>query len=123
MEPCSKKQLRIGQKLWEALLDDRIDVIATDHSSAYILMKKNNKYKEAPSGGPLVQHTVLPAILEKYHEGIISLEKNCRKRCAITQPNYFKLRKRGFIKEGFFADLTIVNIDAPWTVSKRYNFL
>jgi dihydroorotase len=60
-------------KLWDALLDDRIDVIATDHAP-HTLEEKHNVYTQAPSGGPLVQHA-LPAILDKYHEGVISLEK------------------------------------------------
>lgn len=69
--PAIKKANDRG-KLWEALLDDRIDVIATDHAP-HTLEEKNNVYTKAPSGGPLVQHA-LPAMLEKYHEGIISLE-------------------------------------------------
>ena len=61
------------QQLWQALLDDRLDVIATDHAP-HLFQEKDNVYTKAPSGGPLVQHA-LPAMLEKYHEGVISLEK------------------------------------------------
>lgn len=102
-------------KLWEALLDGRIDVIATDHAP-HTLEEKNNVYTKAPSGGPLVQHA-LPAILEKYHEGVISLEKIVEKMCH-NPAKLFQIRNRGFIREGYYADLAIVNLNAPWKVNK-----
>lgn len=102
-------------KLWEALLDDRIDVIATDHAP-HTIEEKNNVYTKAPSGGPLVQHA-LPAMLEKYHEGVISLEKIVEKMCH-NPAKLFQVKNRGFIREGYYADLAIVNLNAPWKVNK-----
>jgi len=102
--------------LWKALLDDRIDVIATDHAP-HTLDEKANVYTKAPSGGPLVQHA-LPALLEMYHKGKISIEKIVEKMCH-NPAILFQIEKRGFIKEGYFADLIIVNTDNPWTVNKE----
>lgn len=103
------------KQLWEALLDDRIDVIATDHAP-HTLQEKDNVYTKAPSGGPLVQHA-LPAILEKYKEGIISLESVVEKMCH-NPAILFQIERRGYVREGYFADLTLVNPHNPWTVSK-----
>lgn len=97
--------------LWQALLDDRIDVIATDHAP-HLRSEKENVYTKAPSGGPLVQHA-LPAMLEKYHEGVISLEKIVEKMCH-NPSKLFDIHKRGFVREGYFADLVLVNPKAPW---------
>ncbi|TLF46814.1 dihydroorotase [Maribacter aurantiacus] len=102
--------------LWKALLDDRIDVIATDHAP-HLLSEKENPYTSAPSGGPLVQHA-LPAMLEKYLEGVISLEKIVEKMCH-NPAKLFDLDKRGYIKEGYFADLAVVSLNDPWQVSKE----
>ncbi len=102
-------------QLWEALLDDRIDVIATDHAP-HTLEEKNNVYTKAPSGGPLVQHA-LSAMLEAYHQEKISLEKIVEKMCH-NPAILFQIEKRGYIKEGYFADLVIVNANNPWTVTK-----
>ncbi|MFK5972594.1 MAG: dihydroorotase [Flavobacteriaceae bacterium] len=102
-------------QLWEALLDDRIDIVATDHAP-HTLKEKNNVYTKAPSGGPLVQHA-LPAMLEKYHEGAISIEKIVEKMCH-NPAKLFQVKKRGFVKEGFYADLTVVDLNSIWTVSK-----
>ena len=101
--------------LWEALLDDRIDVIATDHAP-HTLEEKNQKYGKAPSGGPLVQHAVV-AMFELYHQGKISIEKIIEKM-AHNPAKLFKIEKRGFIKVGYFADLAIINTGLPWTVKK-----
>lgn len=101
--------------LWEALLDDRIDVIATDHAP-HTLEEKNQKYAKAPSGGPLVQHALV-ALFEKYHQGKISIEKIIEKM-AHNPAKLFKIENRGFIKEGYFADLVIINTGLPWTVKK-----
>ncbi|NKI26149.1 dihydroorotase [Arenibacter sp. 6A1] len=103
------------QQLWEALLDDRIDVVATDHAP-HTLEEKNNVYTSAPSGGPLVQHA-LPAMLENYHSGKISLEKIVEKMCH-NPSKLFQIEKRGFIREGYFADLVVVDLQEAWTVSK-----
>ena len=103
-------------QLWEALLDDRIDVIATDHAP-HTLEEKNNVYTSAPSGGPLVQHA-LPAMLEKYHGGKISLEKIVEKMCH-NPAKLFQIKKRGFIREGFYADLVVLDLNDSWTVTKE----
>ncbi len=102
--------------LWEALLDDRIDVIATDHAP-HTLEEKKNPYTSAPSGGPLVQHAVV-AMFEAYHQGKISLEKIVEKM-AHNPAKIFKIEKRGFIREGYYADLAIVNAGLPWNVKKE----
>ena len=102
--------------LWKALLDDRIDVIATDHAP-HTLEEKNQVYTKAPSGGPLVQHAVV-AMFEAYHQGQISVEKIVEKMCH-NPAIIFKIEKRGFIKEGFYADLVIVNPGLPWNVKKE----
>ena len=102
-------------QLWDALLDDRIDVIATDHAP-HTLEEKKNVYTKAPSGGPLVQHA-LPAMLEMYHKGKISVEKVVEKMCH-NPAILFQISRRGFIKEGYFADLVLVDLNNPWTVTK-----
>jgi dihydroorotase len=101
--------------LWKALLDDRIDVIATDHAP-HTLEEKKNSYLNAPSGGPLVQHAVV-AMFEAYHKGRISIPKIVEKM-AHNPAKIFKIDRRGFIKEGFYADLVIVNTGMPWRVNK-----
>ncbi|WP_396139644.1 dihydroorotase, partial [Flavobacterium sp.] len=102
--------------LWEALLDDRIDVIATDHAP-HTLEEKQQVYTKAPSGGPLVQHAVV-AMFEANHQGKISVEKIAEKMCH-NPAKIFKIEKRGFIKVGFYADLVIVNPGLPWSVKKE----
>jgi dihydroorotase len=101
--------------LWEALLDDRIDVIATDHAP-HTLDEKQQSYLKAPSGGPLVQHAVV-AMFEAYLQGKISVEKIVQKM-AHNPAILFKIEKRGFVKVGYYADLAIVNSGLPWTVNK-----
>ena len=102
--------------LWEALLNDKIDVIATDHAP-HTLEEKTNKYLNCPSGGPLVQHALV-AMLEAHLKGRISIEKIVEKMCH-NPAKIFQIEKRGFIKEGYFADLVIVNTHQPWTVKKE----
>lgn len=99
--------------LWQALLDDRLDVIATDHAP-HTREEKSQKYPYAPSGGPLVQHA-LPALLECYHKGMISLEKIVEKACH-NPAILFQIKNRGFIQKGYYADLVLVDLNAPWTV-------
>lgn len=101
--------------LWEALLDNRLDVIATDHAP-HTLDEKNNAYLKAPSGGPLVQHSLV-AMLEFYHQKKISLE-NIVSKMAHAPAICFRVEKRGFIRKGYFADLVLVDLNAPWTVDK-----
>jgi dihydroorotase len=103
-------------QLLEALLDDRIDVIATDHAP-HTLEEKNNSYTNAPSGGPLVQHA-LPAILEMYHKDQISIEKIVEKMCH-NPAILFEIKKRGYLKEGYYADMVLVDLNNPWTVTKE----
>ncbi|MDN3674996.1 dihydroorotase [Flavobacterium branchiarum] len=100
--------------LWEALLDGRIDVIATDHAP-HTKEEKKESYLKAPSGGPLVQHAVV-AMFEAHHQGKISVEKIVEKMCH-NPAKIFKIEKRGFIKEGYYADLVIVNAGLPWSVN------
>lgn len=102
--------------LWEALNDGRIDVIATDHAP-HTLEEKKQKYLQAPSGGPLVQHSLV-AMFEAHHQGKISVEKIVEKMCH-NPAKIFKIEKRGFIKEGYFADLVIINAGLPWGVKKE----
>ncbi|MDA9087398.1 dihydroorotase [Polaribacter sp.] len=104
---------RLG--LWKALLDDRIDVLATDHAP-HTLDEKNNNYLNAPSGGPLVQHAII-AILEKVKEGVIPIEKAVEKM-SHNPAKLFQIEKRGFIKEGYFADIVLIDTNKPQTVSK-----
>jgi len=103
-------------QLWKALLDDRIDVIATDHAP-HTLEEKQGTYTNTPSGGPLVQHA-LPALLEKYHQGVISLEKIVEKMCH-NPAKLFQISKRGFVKEGYYADLVLVDLNNEWEVTKQ----
>ncbi|MBP6039410.1 MAG: dihydroorotase [Flavobacterium sp.] len=102
--------------LWKALLDDRIDVIATDHAP-HTLEEKSNPYTTCPSGGPLVQHALV-ALFEAHHQGKISVEKIVEKFCH-NPAKLFKIEKRGFIKEGYYADIAIVNAYLPWNVKKE----
>lgn len=109
------KTAKDRDKLWEALLDDRIDVLATDHAP-HTNEEKNNPYTSAPSGGPLVQHALV-ALLEAHHKGKISIEKIVEKACH-NPAILFDVEKRGYVKEGYFADLVIVDLNSPWTVNK-----
>jgi dihydroorotase len=102
--------------LWKALLDDRIDVIATDHAP-HTLEEKQQVYTKAPSGGPLVQHAVV-AMFEAHHQGKISIEKIVEKMCH-NPAKIFKIEKRGFVKEGYYADLVLVDTSMPWNVKKE----
>ena len=103
-------------EVFKAMLDDRIDVIATDHAP-HTLDEKRNSYFKAPSGGPLIQHTLV-AMLEFYHQGKISLEKIVQKM-SHNPAILFQISKRGFIREGYFADLVLVDLNRSWTISKE----
>ena len=102
--------------LWKALLNGRIDVIATDHAP-HTLEEKSNVYTKAPSGGPLVQHALV-ALLEMHHRGRISLEKIVEKT-AHNPAILFQVKDRGYIRKGYKADLVLVNLNEPWTVNKE----
>jgi dihydroorotase len=101
--------------LWEALLDDRIDVIASDHAP-HTKKEKSQSYFKAPSGGPLVQHA-LPAMLEFYHQEKVSLAWVVQKMCH-APAECFQLQDRGYIREGYYADLVAIDLDSPWKVAK-----
>jgi dihydroorotase len=101
------------ESLWKALLEDKIDIIATDHAP-HTIEEKANTYFKAPSGGPLVQHS-LPAMLDFYKQGRLSLEKVVEKMCHAPAV-CFRVEKRGFIREGYWADLVLIDTDSPWEV-------
>ncbi len=102
--------------LLPALLDDRLDVVATDHAP-HTWEEKSQPYLQAPSGVPLVQHS-LNVMLEFYHAGKISLEKIAEKMCHAPAVA-FQVQERGFIEEGYWADLALVDVNQRWTVAKE----
>ena len=102
--------------LWEAVLDNRIDVIATDHAP-HTIEEKALVYSKAPSGGPLVQHSLV-AMIEKSLEGKIPLARVAEKMSHAVA-DLFRIEKRGYIREGYWADLVLVNLDSPWVVQKE----
>ncbi len=102
--------------LFPALLDDRLDIIATDHAP-HTWEEKSYSYFQAPSGVPLVQHS-LNVMLEFYHEGMISLEKIVEKMCH-APAICFNVKDRGYIEEGYWADLVLVDLDKKWEVKKK----
>ena len=101
--------------LWEALLDDRIDVIATDHAP-HTIEEKQNKYAQAPSGGPLVQHALV-GLLEKVDQGVLSLPTLVQKMCH-NPAILFDVNRRGYLREGYYADIVLVQPQQAWTVSE-----
>lgn len=101
--------------LLKALLDDRIDLVTTDHAP-HTLAEKQKPYFQSMSGAPIVQHS-LNIMLEFYKEGLIPLEKIAEKMCH-NPAILYRIEKRGFIREGYFADLTIVDLNSSWTVAK-----
>ncbi len=103
------------KEIFKALLDNRLDIIATDHAP-HTWEEKQNKYPSAPSGVPLVQHS-LQIMLDFFHKGMISLETIVEKMCHAPAV-CFKIQDRGFIEEGYFADLAIVNLTKPHKVQK-----
>lgn len=102
--------------IFVAVLNDVIDVVATDHAP-HTIVEKQNSYFKAPSGGPLVQHSVV-AMLEFFHRGEIAIEKVVQKM-SHHPAILFNIEKRGFIREGYYADLALVNLNSPWTVDKE----
>lgn len=109
------KTAKDKEGLWKALLDDRLDIIASDHAP-HTLAEKDQVYTKAPSGGPLVQHA-LQAMLEAVKNNKISLEKLVEKMCH-NPAIIFKIEKRGFIRKGFYADLVLVDLNKKQRVSK-----
>jgi dihydroorotase len=110
----SIKSKKDKEALWKALLADRIDVIATDHAP-HTKEEKNNTYFKAPSGGPLVQHSLV-AMLEMSKKGFIPVEKVIQKMCH-APADLFRIENRGYIREGYFADLVLVDPNQTWVVS------
>jgi dihydroorotase len=102
--------------IWEALLDDRLDVLATDHAP-HTLDEKLRPYFLSPSGGPMVQH-LLPAMLSMVHRGRLSPEQLVQKMCH-NPAICFNIHRRGFVREGYFADLVLVDPAKVWTVSRE----
>lgn len=101
--------------LWAGLLEDRIDVIATDHAP-HTWEEKNKPYAQAPSGGPLVQHSLV-AMLDFVERGKISLNQVVRKMCH-NPADLFQVHKRGYLREGYYADIAVVQ-PKTWTVGKE----
>lgn len=104
------------EALWTALNDDRIDVLATDHAP-HTLEEKQNPYTKAPSGGPLVQHALL-ALLTAVKNGKITIEKLVEKACH-NPAILFQISNRGYLREGYFADLVLVDLERNTTVKKE----
>ena len=109
------KTAKDREGLWEALLDDRLDIVATDHAP-HTLAEKKQVYTKSPSGGPLVQHA-LQAMLEAVKNNKITIEKMVEKMCH-NPAKIFKIDKRGFIKKGFYADLVLVDLNKNYSVTK-----
>ncbi len=103
-------------KIFEAVLNGTIDVVATDHAP-HTIDEKSQSYLKAPSGGPLVQHS-LQAMLQFYKQGKITLEQIAEKMCH-NVADLFRIQKRGYIREGYYADLVLVNLNMPYTVTKK----
>lgn len=101
--------------LWQALNEDRIDVLATDHAP-HTWEEKQNPYTKAPSGGPLVQHAY-PALLTAVNQAKITLEKLVEKACH-NPALLFRIQNRGFIREGYYADLVLVDLKKKFKVTK-----
>lgn len=108
---------RLG--LLKALLDDRIDIVTTDHAP-HTMEEKQKPYFESMSGAPMVQHS-LNIMLEFHKKGLISLEKSAEKMCH-NPATLYRIEKRGFIREGYCADLTIVDLHSSWAVGKENIF-
>jgi dihydroorotase len=103
-------------KIFEAVLNGTIDVIATDHAP-HTIEEKSQPYLKAPSGGPLVQHS-LQAMLHFHEQGKIKLEQIAQKMCH-NVADCFKIEKRGYLREGYYADMVLVDMNKPYTVSKQ----
>ena len=100
--------------LRDALNNGVLDILATDHAP-HTLEEKSQNYFQAPSGGPLVQHSLV-AMLEMYHQGIFSLEKIIEKMCH-APAKIFSIKKRGFLRKDYFADMVLVDLNNPWKVT------
>ncbi len=110
------KTIKDREALINGLKNNKIDVIATDHAP-HTIEEKSNTYFKAPSGGPLVQHSLV-AILELYHQDKLSLIDIVYKMCH-TPADIFQVKDRGYIREGYWADLVLVDLNSTWTVNKN----
>jgi dihydroorotase len=113
------KDKRHAPLLMEALLDDRLDIIATDHAP-HLLAEKELPYSQAPSGLPLIQHS-LNMMLDMHWQNKISIEKIVEKMCH-APASCFRMKERGFLREGYHADIAIVDPVHEWTVAKENLF-
>jgi len=102
--------------LWEALKDNKIDIIASDHAP-HTIEEKNNKYLNCPSGGPMVQHTIL-SLLQNCEKYGVSIEKIVEK-IAHNPAIIFKVNKRGFLREGYYADIVLIDTNTPTLVTQE----
>ena len=102
--------------LWEAVKDDKIDIIASDHAP-HTIEEKNNKYLNCPSGGPMVQHTIL-SLLQNCEKYGVSIEKIVEK-IAHNPAIIFKVNKRGFLREGYYADIVLIDSNTPTLVTQE----
>ena len=113
------KTVRDRDSLVAAVLNDKLDVIATDHAP-HTIEEKQSKYFKSPSGGPMVQHA-LTAMLELVHRNKLTIEKVVEKMCH-APARLFGVRERGFIEPGLKADLVLVDMDQEWTVAHKNVF-
>ncbi len=104
------------EALWEALNNDKIDVIATDHAP-HTIEEKSKKYLECPSGGPLIQHGLV-SMIQHYFNNKITLEKIVTKMCH-NPADLFQIKNRGYIRKGYFADLVLIDLNKSWKVEKN----
>ena len=110
------KTVQDREALLQAVIDGPIDVLATDHAP-HTLAEKQNTYFKAPSGGPLVQHQLV-ALFELFHQGKLPLETIVQKACH-NPAVLFQVDRRGYVREGYYADLVLVNPRRPWTVTRN----
>jgi dihydroorotase len=110
------KSVQDRDAVFQALLANKIDVIATDHAP-HTMEEKQKKYLDCPSGGPLVQHGLV-AMLEFYHKEKITLERIVEKMCH-APADCFQIEKRGYIREGYWADLVLIDLNSAWIVKKE----
>lgn len=104
------------EALIRGINDDTIDIVSTDHAP-HLAEEKSQPYLKSPSGGPMVQHSLV-AMMEMYHKGLISQEKIVEKMCH-NPARIFRIKDRGFIRKGYKADICIINPDKPWSVEKN----
>ena len=110
------KSVEDKNALWDALNNDRIDVIATDHAP-HTIKEKSKKYLECPSGGPLVQHGLV-SMVQHFLNNKISLQKIVTKMCH-NPADLFQIKRRGYIRKGYYADIVLLDLNSPWKVEKK----